>query len=192
MNSRRSFLASLGALSAATVAPERLWASDAPRTPTPDATPRGLALAPDDFSFAPGLVYLQTGSLGPSPRPVIERTIAMWKEMELDPAHYAYGVHEHAMDAVRAKAAAFIGCDTDELVLTRNTTDGMNAVAQGLTLAAGDRVLATFGKLLRARMRRSDIACRTGNGGIVARTAKGKNLGHDGFVHSPLWIRISR
>jgi diguanylate cyclase (GGDEF)-like protein len=28
--------------------------------------------------------------------------------------------------------------------------------------AAGDRVLATFGKLLRARMRRSDIACRYG------------------------------
>ncbi len=30
--------------------------------------------------------------------------------------------------------------------------------------------------------RRGDIACRTGNGGIVARTAKGKNLGHDRFV----------
>lgn len=143
MNSRRSFLASLGALSAATVAPEQLWAAGAPRPTTPDATPRGLALAPDDFSFAPGLVYLQTGSLGPSPRPVIDRTIAMWREMELDPAHYAYGVHEHAMDAVRAKAAAFLGCDTEELVLTRNTTDGMNSVAQGLTLAAGDRVLTT-------------------------------------------------
>lgn len=146
MNSRRSFLASLGALSAATVAPEQLWASSAGHA-APDARsnakPRGLALAPDDFAFAPGLVYLQTGSLGPSPRPVIERTIAMWKEMELDPAHYAYGVHEHAMDGVRAKAAVFLGCDTDELVLTRNTTDGMNAVAQGLTLAAGDRVLTT-------------------------------------------------
>ncbi|WP_309672130.1 aminotransferase class V-fold PLP-dependent enzyme [Gemmatimonas sp.] len=146
MNSRRSFLASLGALSAATVAPEQLWASSAGHAAPDaisDAPSRGLALAPDDFAFAPGLVYLQTGSLGPSPRPVIERTIASWKELELDPAHYAYGVHEHAMDAVRAKAAAFLGCDTDELVLTRNTTDGMNAVAQGLTLAAGDRVLTT-------------------------------------------------
>ncbi len=143
MNSRRSFLASLGAFSAATVAPEQLWAR-APRDCTQfEAPPRGLALAPDDFAFAPGLVYLQTGSLGPSPRPVIERTIAMWRELELDPAHYAYGVHEQAMDVVRAKAAAFIGCDTDELVLTKNTTDGINSVAQGLTLAAGDRVLTT-------------------------------------------------
>jgi hypothetical protein len=30
--------------------------------------------------------------------------------------------------------------------------------------------------------RRGDIACRTGNGGIVARTAEGKDLSHDGFV----------
>ena len=35
---------------------------------------------------APGLVYLQTGSLGPTPRPVMERTIAAWKQLELNPS----------------------------------------------------------------------------------------------------------
>lgn len=104
---------------------------------------RGLANAPDDFAFAPGLVYLQTGSLGPTPRPVMERTIAAWKELELDPVHYGYDPHEHAMDDVRATAAAFIGCKTEELVLTRSTTEGMNWVAQGLTFSPGDRVLTT-------------------------------------------------
>jgi selenocysteine lyase/cysteine desulfurase len=47
------------------------------------------------------------------------------------------------MDDVRAQAAGFLGCKTEELVLTRSTTDGMNWVAQGLTLGAGDRVLTT-------------------------------------------------
>jgi selenocysteine lyase/cysteine desulfurase len=47
------------------------------------------------------------------------------------------------MDDVRSQAAAFLGCKKDELVLTRSTTDGMNWVAQGLGLAAGDRVLTT-------------------------------------------------
>ena len=103
---------------------------------------RGLA-APDDFLFASELVYLQTGSLGPTPRPVLERTIAAWKELELNPSFYGYGAHEHAMDDVRATAARFLGCKTEELVLTRCTTDGMNTVAQGLTFAAGDRVLTT-------------------------------------------------
>jgi selenocysteine lyase/cysteine desulfurase len=99
--------------------------------------------APDDFLFAPELVYLQTGSLGPTPKPVMERTIAAWRELELNPSFYGYGAHEHAMDDVRASAARFLGCKADEIVLTRCTTDGMNQVAQGLTFAAGDRALTT-------------------------------------------------
>jgi selenocysteine lyase/cysteine desulfurase len=141
--SRRAFLSSLGALSAAGLASRSLLASTERGTAMTrgSRSAPGLALAPDDFAFAPGLIYLQTGSLGPTPRPVMERTIAVWKELELNPEFYGYGEHEHAMDDVRAKAAAFLGCKTEELVLTNSTTEGMNWVAQGLTLAAGDRVL---------------------------------------------------
>src|SRR5690348_8618891 len=140
-HTRRDFLsASVGALSVAGVFPG--FGDRIPGGPVP-AVPRGLAAAPDDFAFAPGLVYLQTGSLGPTPRPVMERTIAAWKQLELDPVAYGYGEQEHAMDGVRAQAAAFLNCKTEELVLTRSTTEGMNWVAQGLTLAAGDHVLTS-------------------------------------------------
>ena len=104
---------------------------------------RGLAPTANDFLFDRGLVYLQTGSLGPSPTPVIDATIAAWRELERNPVVYGYGAHEKALDAVRARAAAFIGCATEELVLTNCTTEGMNWVADGLTLAAGDHVLTT-------------------------------------------------
>jgi selenocysteine lyase/cysteine desulfurase len=141
---RREFLSAIGAISAAGLLPPEAWATTAPHVMnrSPIRTPRGLA-APEDFLFAPELVYLQTGSLGPTPRAVMERTIAAWKELELNPSFYGYGAHEHAMDDVRATAARFLGCKTEELVLTRCTTDGMNTVAQGLTFAAGDRVLTT-------------------------------------------------
>ncbi|MES1259846.1 MAG: hypothetical protein ABUL71_04560, partial [Gemmatimonadota bacterium] len=56
---RRDFLASLAAMSAAGLA-----------VPDRPGAPRGLAGANDDFLFTPGLTYLQTGSLGPTPRPV--------------------------------------------------------------------------------------------------------------------------
>jgi selenocysteine lyase/cysteine desulfurase len=144
-HSRRAFLSSLGVLSAAGLTARDLLASGASLT-THSSGPRvppGLALGPDDFAFAPGLIYLQTGSLGPTPRQVMERSIAAWKELELSPVVYGYGEHEHAMDDVRAKAAAFIGCKTEELVLTNSTTEGMNWIAQGLTFASGDRVLTT-------------------------------------------------
>ena len=143
-HTRRAFLSAIGALSAAGLVSREAFAAsvpDAAREPETSAA-RGLA-ASGDFMFARGLVYLQTGSIGPTPRPVMERTIAAWKELELNPTFVGYGVQEHAMDDVRATAARFLGCKTEELALTHCTSDGMNSVAQGLTFAPGDRVLTT-------------------------------------------------
>src|SRR5678815_4086033 len=144
-HTRRDFLHTLGALSAAGLASRTsvVTGGETPVAGYSTRAARGLALSPDDFAFAPGLVYLQTGSLGPTPKPVMERTIAAWKELELNPSFYGYGAQEHAMDDVRATAARFLGARTEEIVVTRCTTDGMNMVAQGLTFAAGDRVLTT-------------------------------------------------
>jgi selenocysteine lyase/cysteine desulfurase len=47
------------------------------------------------------------------------------------------------MDAVRTSAAAFLHCEPDEIVLTDSTTSGMNAVALGIGLKVGDRVLTS-------------------------------------------------
>lgn len=127
--SRRTFLASVGAWSASRLVPAGL--------------PRGLATRPGDFLFSPGLVYLQTGSLGPTPRPVMDRTVAAWEELETNPVLLGYGALEHAIDQVRNRAAVFLGCQQDEIVLTNCTTEGMNWVAQGLNLTAGDRVVTT-------------------------------------------------
>ena len=140
---RRGFLASLSAATALGVATHTLGAQPK-RQPGDPATRarRGLA-GGDDFLLEPGLVYLQTGSLGPTPRPVMDRTIAAWRELERNPTFYAYGAHEQQLDVVRQQAATFLGCATDELVLTTCTSEGLNRVAQGLQLAAGDRVLTT-------------------------------------------------
>lgn len=154
---RREFLGALAAGPVAAVA-ERLGLGSDPRVATATAAatltaaanadagarrglPPGIAAA--DFLFAPGLVYLQTASLGPTPKPVMDRTLAAWRELELNPTHYGYGALEQAMEDVRTAAAAFVGAAKDEIVLTGSTTDGMNWVAQGLGLRAGDRVLTT-------------------------------------------------
>ena len=144
--SRRAFLASAGALSAIGVLPtggdSANRTSKAPPRPDPRDMLAGLAPA-DDYLFSPGLTYLQTGSLGPTPRPVLERTIAAWKELERNPVFYGYGAQELTMEDVRGKAAAFLGGKKEELVLTRCTTEAMNWVAQGIGLTAGDHVLTT-------------------------------------------------
>lgn len=111
----------------------------------------GVALAPasdwpslrQDFLFAPGTTYLNCGALGPSPRQVLERAEQAWRLLETNPSVQGYGSLVEAMDEVRTQAASLLGCSTEELSVTESTTAGMNAVAQGLDLRAGDRVLTS-------------------------------------------------
>jgi selenocysteine lyase/cysteine desulfurase len=95
--------------------------------------------------LAPGLTYLQTGSLGPTPRAVLDRTIEAWHQLELNPATMSYneGPVHAATNRVREQAAALLGCAADELLITRSTTDGMTTAALGTRLRRGDRVLTT-------------------------------------------------
>ena len=141
---RRSFLASISAFSVAQAYSAGLAQSAEPTTRSelrPNIN-RGLANAADVL-LAPGLAYLQTGSVGPSPKPVVDRTLAAWMELEKNPVHQGYRIQSPALEQVRDKAAAMLRCTHDEIILTHGTTDGMNAVAIGLNLEPGDRVLTT-------------------------------------------------
>jgi len=98
-----------------------------------------------DSLLEPGLVYLNTGSLGPASKAVLDRTIEAWRQVEANPVFQAYGNGPALAltDAVRERAAAFVGCTADELLITRSTTDGINTVALGIQWQAGDRILLT-------------------------------------------------
>jgi selenocysteine lyase/cysteine desulfurase len=112
------------------------------------AAPAGAAMAAghgSDYGFAPGLTYLNTASLGPTPRAIRAVMDAAWDELEQDPVYEAFGdgpLHLRC-DAARADVASFLGCATEELLITRSTTDAMNTLAAGMRLDAGDRVLTT-------------------------------------------------
>jgi len=98
-----------------------------------------------EFLLNPGLVHLNTGTLGATPRMVIDAIAAWMYQLEGDPASNVFGPLGARMEEVRQRAAEFLGARLDEIVLTENTTSGMNAVAQGLagSLRAGDEILTT-------------------------------------------------
>jgi selenocysteine lyase/cysteine desulfurase len=107
----------------------------------------GEASAPDgsDYGFAPGLTYLNTASLGPTPAPVLAAMTQAWAELESNPVRMAYGVGPllARTDGAREEVAGFLGCGADELLITRSTTDAMNILAAGTRLGEADRVLTT-------------------------------------------------
>lgn len=98
----------------------------------------------NEYLFADGLTYLNTGTLGPCRRDTIEESMKMWEELESLPLKF-YGKFgaETLSEKTRGIAANFLGCDVSEMLITTSTTSGMNAVAQGLRLKAGDRILTT-------------------------------------------------
>ena len=98
-----------------------------------------------EFMFEPGLNYLNTAALGPTPRSILDIVLQAWHELELDPVMMAYGAGAThvATDRAREQIATLIGCSADELLLTRSATDAMNSVALGIDLKSGDRVLTT-------------------------------------------------
>jgi selenocysteine lyase/cysteine desulfurase len=110
-----------------------------------DLSSRASAATAAEYLFSPGLIYFGTATIGPCPRQVIEETVRAWYELETNPTGmgYGHGATLVAAERVRERAANLLGCSSDEIVITRSTTDGMNAIAQGLRLTRGQRVLTT-------------------------------------------------
>lgn len=90
-----------------------------------------------------GLIYLNCGSLGPTPQYTRDVVFEAWRRLEEDPTNEGFGSLLESMEEARKKAAAFLGCGLDELAVTQSTTESMNAIAQGLNLQKGEHVLTT-------------------------------------------------
>jgi selenocysteine lyase/cysteine desulfurase len=94
------------------------------------------------YSLSPDITYFNHASIGTMPLIVIEAREQYQRACESNPWLYVWSDgFGDARESVRARAAAYLGCDVEELALTHNTTEGMNVLAQGLPLGPGDEVL---------------------------------------------------
>ena len=91
----------------------------------------------------PELAFLNTGSLGASPKAVEQAVQAAIKRVDTNPLAEGFGKVLNEAEQSRQVFADLFNCKLDEICLTRNTTDGMNLVAEGLNLQPGDHVLTS-------------------------------------------------
>jgi len=91
-------------------------------------------------------VYLNNGTVGSSPAPVLRAILESYRDSEMlaqsDPEDYPIWGYA-AWNQFRDPLAAFIGCTRDELALVRNATEGNSFIANGIDLKAGDEVVMT-------------------------------------------------
>jgi selenocysteine lyase/cysteine desulfurase len=94
----------------------------------------------DEFMFQDGLIMMNNGTVGPMPKPVFNALIKAFKVQATHPVDvYAYMPYQ--IEGVRRAVAAFINASPEEVAIVRNTTEGMNFVANGLDLKEGDEIL---------------------------------------------------
>src|SRR5262245_41064013 len=91
----------------------------------------------------PNVTFLNHGSFGSCPRPVLDFQRTLRDRLERQPIQFLVRELEPQLDAARADLARFVGADPDNLVFVSNATTGVNAVLRSLPLAADDEILVT-------------------------------------------------
>ncbi len=149
--SRRSFLTALASVPLVAHA-ARLGAS----TSTPGQAPAAasdaevFAAARRQFLMPVDVTYCNTGTLGASPRPVVdamnrgvetlERELPDWPYFQADGEPLTG--YQQLVNA-RTAVGSLIGAPADEVALTQNATTGMSMLGAGLDWKAGDEVVTT-------------------------------------------------
>jgi isopenicillin-N epimerase len=86
------------------------------------------------FTLDANHVNLNSGSVSPAPRVVSEAMQRYWTLTNMAPSYYVDELLYPEVELVRRRLAAVFGCATDELALTRNTSESLQIVQLGLPL----------------------------------------------------------
>jgi isopenicillin-N epimerase len=91
----------------------------------------------------PDVTFLNHGSFGACPRPVLDAQQRLREELEAEPVRFLSRELESRAALAREALGAFIGADPDDLAFVPNATTGVNTVLRSLRFAAGDEIVAT-------------------------------------------------
>jgi selenocysteine lyase/cysteine desulfurase len=149
MTSRRTFIKTAGLFGGITAMPllsddfslNKL--SSAPDLQKASSDDELFALVRKQLLVPEKRIYLNTGSLGPCPVHIIDAMHALTRQLEMNPVRENWGPLGNQMELVRKKVADFIHAAVDEIVLTRNTTEGLSLIAQSLSIKEGDEIITT-------------------------------------------------
>jgi isopenicillin-N epimerase len=93
----------------------------------------------------PAVAFLNHGSFGATPRPVLDRQLALRTELEREPVSFLWRRLPDLAAEARSRVGGFLGADPDGVVFVTNATTGVNTVLASLVpyMGPGDRVIAT-------------------------------------------------
>src|SRR5690242_5774441 len=90
----------------------------------------------------PAITFLNHGSFGSCPRPVLEAQRRWRDRLEAQPVQFLARDLPGLLAAARASLGSFVGADPDDLAFVTNATGAVNAVVRSLRFEPGDELLS--------------------------------------------------
>src|SRR5918912_995905 len=95
------------------------------------------------FSVTRGIINLNNGGVSPSPRIVTEAVVRYIWEQEDAPAYTMWQILEPQSETIRTGLAQMFGCDREEIAITRNASESLEALLFGFDFKPGDEILSS-------------------------------------------------
>src|SRR6266567_2547573 len=93
--------------------------------------------------LAPKTVFLNHGSFGACPKPILELQSDLRRQMEGELVQFLWRRYEERLEPARTRLARFLGARRQDCAFVTNATTGANAVLRSLALRPGDELLTT-------------------------------------------------
>ncbi len=106
----------------------------------PAKTSESLAI---HWGLDPGIAYLNHGSFGACPLPVLKTQEALRRRLETEPVRFLDREHERRLDEALDSLGLFLGAEAKDLAFLHNATTGVNTVLRSLRFKAGEEILTT-------------------------------------------------